>query len=106
MFDRSSYFKRVMPEGPARSPIAEDGGFGPMDYESSQGSDEEKAEEEGFDDFNEGDGNDFGDFEDFEDGFQEAHVSDEQAAPPAVQATAIEPPPFVSSIQLVIVLFH
>lgn len=84
-----------------QSPIAEDGGFGPMHYESDDSGNNGGVEEDddGFEEFEEGaEGEDFGDFDD---GFQEPEEEEEEesiSAPPINPPTIISPPPFVSSL--------
>ena len=93
------------------SPIAADGGFGPMTYEESDDSDDEKAddkhevEEEGaeegfgddFDDFEAGaEGEDFGEFDDGFQGSKELPVETEKPAQPDTSSLS----PFVSSFSI------
>lgn len=93
-----SYLRRVMPHSISQSPIAEDGGFGPMDYESSKGTDEDTIDEAELDDVgNSTDRDDFGDFDDFEEGFQELEDVETSQTPAFSLSSNIEPVPFVRS---------
>ena len=112
--------KRRKPPIEGASPIAADGGFGPMDYEESEDeSDELKNEEVGSDteaDADEGFGDDFDDFKvgaenedfgDFDEGFEQPPTSDEEPAetdPPAPSVQSLPPwtSPFVSKISMTI----
>lgn len=112
--------KRTNPPLEGASPIAADGGFGPMDYEESEDeSGESKHDEAGNDtraDADEGFGDDFDDFEagaenedfgDFDEGFEQPSVSDEETAetdPPAPSVQSLPPwtSPFVSKIHMTI----
>lgn len=81
-----------------QSPIAEDGGFGPMDYESSKGTDEEVMDDSEFNDFENGaEKDDFGDFDDFEQGFEAAEDVENVQVPMVAPGSVIELVPFVSS---------
>ena len=99
--------KRIKPLREGASPIAEDGGFGPMDYEGSEEESIESPHNEAgnetlvdggggfgddFDDFEAGADND--DFGDFDDGFEKPSTSDEEAAetdPPAPSVHFLPP---------------
>lgn len=116
--DRSKLFKpeRTRSRIEGASPIAADGGFGPMEYEESEdesielehdgtgGGTEVDADEgfgDDFDDFKVGAENE--DFGDFDDGFEQASTSDEEPAetdPPAPSVQSLPPwtSPFVSKI--------
>ena len=84
------------------SPIAEDGGFGPMnseddgDEEDDDEDDEDAAvEDNDFEEFSEG--AEVDDFGDFDDGFQDPTES-ERIAPQ--QPSSLGPPAFVSEINI------
>lgn len=116
--DRSTLSKSKRTKFPIEgaSPIAADGGFGPMDYEESEdGSIESKHDEAGSDTeagAGEGFGDDFDDFEagaeiedfgDFDEGFEQHPVSEEEPVETdshAHSAQALPPStsPFVSKI--------
>lgn len=110
------------------SPIAADGGFGPMDYEESEDESIESKHNvagndiladpgdgvgDDFDDFEAGADND--DFGDFDDGFEQAPTSDEEPAetdPPAPSVQSLPPStsPFVSktlpTVRLIVAPCH
>ena len=106
--------KRTKPLIEGASPIAADGGFGPMDYEESEDesieSKHNEAENDIVADAGDGFGDDFDDFEagadnddfgDFDDGFEQPATSDEEPAetdPPAPSVQSLPPStsPFVS----------
>ena len=110
--------KRIKTPLEGASPIAADGGFGPMDYEESEDeSGESKHDEAGNDtraDADEGFGDDFDDFEagaenedfgDFDEDFEQSSISDEETAetdPPATSVQSLPPwtSPFVSNIPM------
>ena len=100
------------------SPIAADGGFGPMDYEESEdGSVEMEPEHASYDteaDGGEGFGEDFDEFEagaenedfgDFDKGFEQPPLTDEEPEemdlpPPSVVSLPPSTSPFVSKLPL------
>lgn len=106
--------KRTKPPVEGASPIAADGGFGPMDYEESEDdsvkwkhgevdNDTEADAGEGFgDDFDEFEaGTENEDFGDFDEGFEQPPTSDDEPAEtdppaPAVQSLPPSTSPFVS----------
>lgn len=103
--------KGTKPLTEGASPIAEDGGFGPMDYEESEEESVESTHKEAGNDMTadggEGFGDDFDDFEagadnddfgDFDDGFEQPSTSDEESAEtdPPVQSLPPSTSPFVS----------
>lgn len=110
--------KRTKTPVEGASPIAADGGFGPMYYvESEDESIESKHDEAGNDteaDADEGFGDDFDEFEasaanddfgDFDEGFEQPSISDEEPAemdPPAPSVQSLPPwtSPFVSKISM------
>ena len=113
--------KRTKPPIEDASPIAADGGFGPMNYEESEDesveSEHDKAPNDTETDANEGFGDDFDNFEagaenedfgDFDEGFEQPPVRDEEPAetdPPAPSGQSLPPStsPFVSNtIRLVV----
>lgn len=122
--DRSKLSKlkprQTRPPVEGASPIAADGGFGPMYYEESEdesveskhreaGSETEPEADEDFgddfDDFKAGAENE--DFGDFDEGFEQPSISDEESAdtdPPAppVQSLPLWTSPFVSKILVTI----
>ena len=115
--------KRRRPPIEGASPIAADGGFGPMDHEDSADesadSDVEKAKDEADPNPNEGAREDFDDFEaggenedfgDFDDGFQEPSISEEEPAgsEPLPSSLSLPPSasPFVSKIVIQIEKFQ
>lgn len=103
--------KRTKPQVEGASPIAADGGFGPMDYEESEDESVESEYDEAGDkpkaDADEGVGDDFDDFEagaenedfgDFDEGFEQPSISDEETAetdPPVPSVQSL--PPWTSS---------
>ena len=113
--------KRIKPPIEDASPIAADGGFGPMNYEESEDesveSEHDKARNDTEADTNEGFGDDFDNFEagaenedfgDFDEGFEQPPVGDEEPAetdPPAPSGQSLpsSTSPFVSNtIRLVV----
>ena len=120
--------KRTKPLTGGASPIAADGGFGPMEYEEYEDeSVESKHDGAGADmvaDAGEGFGDDFDDFEagadnddfsDFGDGLEQSPTSDEEPAetdPPAPSVQSLPPSisPFVSkalsTVRLIIAPRH
>lgn len=120
--------KRTKPLKEGASPIAEDGGFGPMDYGESEEESVESTYNEAsndrvadgaegfgddFDDFEAGADND--DFGDFDDGFEQPSTSDEEPAetePPVASIQSLPPSitPFVSNapptVRLIATLCH
>lgn len=112
--------KRAKPPIEGASPIAADGGFGPMDYEESEDEIVESKHDEASNDTEvdtgEGFGDDFDDFEagaesedfgDFDEGFEQTPVSDEEPAeadplPPSNQSLPPSKYPFVSETSLTI----
>ena len=97
--------KRTKPPIENASPIAADGGFGPMSYEVSEdeslGSNHDEASNDTEADTGEGFGDDFDDFEagaenedfgDFDEGFEQAPIINEE--PPE----AVSPPPLAQSL--------
>lgn len=120
--DRSKLPKSKRTKSPIEgaSPIAADGGFGPMEYEESEDGSIESRHDEAGDDTEagagEGFGDDFDDFEagaenddfgDFDEGLEQHPVSDEESAetdPPTHSVQALPPStsPFVSKTPLAI----
>ena len=112
--------KRAKPPIEGASPIAADGGFGPMDHEESEDeSIESKHDDDTHDtevDAGEGFGDDFDDFEagaenedfgDFDEGFEQTPRSDGESAetepsPPSIQSLPPSKCPFVSETLLTI----
>lgn len=106
--------KQVKPLIAGASPIAADGGFGPMDDEESEAEEEIPQIDNNYNDIHEntssqgaeGFGDDFDDFEagaenedfgDFDDGFQQPAESDEELEETESLARPIQPiPPFTS----------
>ena len=102
------------------SPIAADGGFGPMDYEESEDDSVEMETENASNntevDGGEGFGEDFDEFEagaeneefgDFDEGFEQPPLTDEESPetdPPPPSVVSLPPPtsPFVSTIPLIL----
>ncbi|CAD6571512.1 MAG: hypothetical protein ASARMPRED_004620 [Alectoria sarmentosa] len=98
------------------SPIAADGGFGPMDYEESEDESVESKHDEADNDTEadagEGFGDDFDDFEagaenddfgDFDEGFEQFSMSDKEPAETDLPAPSVQPlppstSPFVNSL--------
>ena len=115
-FNRSSYFEYSGPKSTVRghSPIAADGGFGPMDYEEDDNNNEDlihqQAHEGKSNATNAGVGDDFDDFEEgaeaedfgeFDDGFQLPEEHDEEGSHESeVQDQSLPPKitPLVSSV--------
>ena len=112
--------KRTKPPIEDASPIAADGGFGPMSHETSvDESVESEHDEAGTDtdeNADEGFGDDFDDFEagaedeafgEFDEGFEETPRVDEKTVPPthSGQSLPLLTSPFVSEIPLIIRLF-
>ena len=99
--------KRTNPPIEGASPIAADGGFGPMDYEDSEAESVESKQDEANNDTvadaGDGFGDDFDDFEasaenedfgDFDEGFEQPPTTDEGTAetdPPAPSAQSLPP---------------
>ena len=128
--DRSKLSKprRTKPPVEEASPIAADGGFGPMDYEASEDESVESEHDESGNgmevDAGEGFGDDFDDFEagaenedfgDFDEGFEQPARLEEgltETEPPAQPGQSLPPStcPFVSmnllDIKLVKALHH
>ena len=127
--DRSKFSKpkRTRPPIEEASPIAADGGFGPMSYEDSEeesvwsnhddaGIDTEADTGEGFgddfDDFEAGAGDE--DFGDFDEGFEQPSITNEEPVEtvPSISSAQSLPPlasPFVSETLLtikIVVAFH
>ncbi len=120
--DRSKLSKprRTKPPLEDASPIAADGGFGPMDYEDSEDESVESKHDEAVEntdaDAGEGFGDDFDDFEagaenddfgDFDEGFEHSPITTEEQAeirPHAPSGQSLPPStsPFVSKIPLAI----
>ena len=108
--------KRTDPSIEAASPIAADGGFGPMDYDESEDDSVEMELEyasndteadggegfgEDFDEFEAGAENE--DFGDFDEGFEQPPLTDEEPPktdppPPSVLSLPPSTSPFVSKI--------
>ena len=102
------------------SPIAADGGFGPMSYEESEddsvGMETENASENAEADGGEGFGEDFDEFEagaeneefgDFDEGFEQPALPDEESLetdqpPPSVVSLPSSTCPFVSKTPLIL----
>ena len=120
--DRSklSKAKRTDASIESTSPIAADGGFGPMDYEESEDDsvelETENAGEKAEADGGEGFGEDFDEFEagaeneefgDFDEGFEQPPLTDEESPeadppPPSVVSLPSSTSPFVSKIPLIL----
>ena len=118
--------RRMKPPAAGASPIAADGGFGPMDDDESEDESADTDDVEADDDTgpqaDEGIGDEFDEFEsgaenedfgDFDDGFQQASASDEEGReieppPPTIQALPPLASSFVSKINATneIVSFH
>ena len=114
--------KRTNPPIEGASPIAADGGFGPMEYGESEdesiGSKHDEADDDTEADASEGFGDEFDDFEagaenedfgDFDEAFEQPPISDEGLAetdPPAPSIQSLPPStsPFVSKTYLTIKL--
>lgn len=110
--------KRINSSPAGASPIAADGGFGPMDYEVFEdevGGDQGGGTDKDVNtDRNEGFGEEFDDFEagtegeefgDFDEGFQQSAVPDEQPAEieahePSVHTLTLSTSSFVSKIMM------
>lgn len=120
--------KRTRPPVEDASPIAADGGFGPMDYEESEDEIAESQHDEAGNftvtEGVEGFGDDFEDFEagaededfgDFDEGFEQPREIDEESAEtgpfaPSSQSLPPSTSPFVSiitlTIRLIVLLCH